>query len=200
MKSIFKKMTLKRIGLVMALGMLMMVPGCGSKEAPATEAAKTEAAKEATADEKNAADSQASTAETINEAVENAAEKAEIPSSDSVSFIITLYPDKAPITCENFQKLVGEGFYNGISFHRVVDGIIAQAGDPTGTGAGGSSESIKGEFSSNGVDAANAITLIKSHSLPCTASFSLLSFPHLTPFTLLQAIDIPIPEPQIATP
>ena len=68
------------------------------------------------------------------------------------SFIITLRDDKAPITCENFEKLVSDGFYNGVTFHRVVSGFMAQGGDPEGTGAGGSKETIKGEFSSNGVD------------------------------------------------
>lgn len=66
-------------------------------------------------------------------------------------FIITLYPDAAPITCENFEKLVNEGFYNGVGFHRVVDDFMAQGGDPMGTGSGGSGETIKGEFDSNGV-------------------------------------------------
>ncbi|WP_080676340.1 peptidylprolyl isomerase [Ruminococcus flavefaciens] len=68
------------------------------------------------------------------------------------TIIITLYPDKAPITCANFEKLVNEGFYNGLTFHRVIDGFMAQGGDPEGTGMGGSKETIKGEFSANGVD------------------------------------------------
>ena len=77
-------------------------------------------------------------------------------SADSVleenAFIITLYPDTAPITCENFEKLVSEGFYNGLTFHRVVDDFMAQGGDPEGTGMGGSEQTIKGEFASNGVE------------------------------------------------
>ncbi|MBP0967359.1 MAG: peptidylprolyl isomerase [Oscillospiraceae bacterium] len=68
------------------------------------------------------------------------------------AFIITLYPDVAPITCKNFEKLVNAGFYNGLTFHRVIDDFMAQGGDPEGTGMGGSSETIKGEFSSNGVE------------------------------------------------
>ena len=63
------------------------------------------------------------------------------------SFIITLYPDVAPITCKNFEKLVNEGFYNGLTFQRVMIDFIAQGGDPQGTGMGGSEETIKGEFS-----------------------------------------------------
>lgn len=68
------------------------------------------------------------------------------------TIIVTLYPDKAPITCANFEKLVSEGFYDGLTFHRVIDGFMAQGGDPEGTGMGGSKDTIKGEFSANGVD------------------------------------------------
>ncbi|MGN0585620.1 MAG: peptidylprolyl isomerase [Ruminococcus sp.] len=67
------------------------------------------------------------------------------------SFIITLYPDIAPITCENFQELVENGFYNGLTFHRVVDKFVAQGGDPNGDGTGASDKAITGEFSANGV-------------------------------------------------
>lgn len=65
--------------------------------------------------------------------------------------IIELDPKNAPITVKNFQKLVSEKFYDGIVFHRIVKDFMIQGGDPTGTGTGGSSETIKGEFKSNGV-------------------------------------------------
>lgn len=68
------------------------------------------------------------------------------------TFTITLYPEYAPITCENFEKLVNDGFYNGLTFHRVVEDFMAQGGDPNGNGTGGSDSNIKGEFSQNGVD------------------------------------------------
>ena len=64
---------------------------------------------------------------------------------------IELYEDKAPITCANFKKLVSEGFYDGLIFHRVIKGFMIQGGDPTGTGTGGPGYHIKGEFSANGV-------------------------------------------------
>jgi len=64
---------------------------------------------------------------------------------------IELYPDIAPITCENFEKLVNSGFYNGLTFHRVIPGFMIQGGCPNGTGTGGPGWNIKGEFSSNGV-------------------------------------------------
>ena len=64
---------------------------------------------------------------------------------------IELYPDKAPLTVANFEKLVKAGFYNGLIFHRVIAGFMIQGGDPLGNGMGGSEENIKGEFAANGV-------------------------------------------------
>lgn len=62
-----------------------------------------------------------------------------------------LYPDKAPITVENFKKLVKQGFYDGLTFHRVIEGFMIQGGCPRGDGTGGPGYRIKGEFSRNGV-------------------------------------------------
>ncbi len=57
----------------------------------------------------------------------------------------------APITVDNFMKLVNDGFYDGLTFHRIIRGFMIQGGDPLGNGTGGSEETIKGEFESNGV-------------------------------------------------
>ena len=65
---------------------------------------------------------------------------------------LELDADAAPITVTNFVKLVEEGFYDGIGFHRIINGFMMQGGDPAGTGGGGSAETIKGEFKSNGYD------------------------------------------------
>lgn len=64
---------------------------------------------------------------------------------------LELYPEIAPISCENFEKLVKEGFYDGLTFHRVIPGFMIQGGCPNGTGTGGPGWHIKGEFAANGV-------------------------------------------------
>lgn len=64
---------------------------------------------------------------------------------------LELYPDKAPITVENFEKLVRQGFYDGLIFHRVISGFMIQGGCPEGSGMGGPGWHIKGEFAANGV-------------------------------------------------
>ena len=72
---------------------------------------------------------------------------------------LELDADIAPITVANFAKLANEGFYDGLTFHRIIDGFMIQGGDPQGTGMGGSNENIKGEFSANGVN--NSISHIR---------------------------------------
>lgn len=66
------------------------------------------------------------------------------------SFKAELYPEIAPNTVNNFLSLINKGFYNGLTFHRVIYGFMIQGGYPNGTGTGGPGYSIKGEFSSNG--------------------------------------------------
>ena len=68
--------------------------------------------------------------------------------------VIDIQLDKqaAPITCENFEKLVKSGFYDGLTFHRVIPGFMIQGGCPLGNGTGGPGWKIKGEFASNGVN------------------------------------------------
>lgn len=63
---------------------------------------------------------------------------------------LELYPDIAPATVENFTSLVKEGFYDGLTFHRIIPGFMIQGGDPLGNGMGGSDKNIKGEFRING--------------------------------------------------
>lgn len=70
---------------------------------------------------------------------------------DYGTIALELDADVAPITVENFAELVNKGFYNGLTFHRIISGFMIQGGDPNGNGTGGSDENIKGEFAQNGV-------------------------------------------------
>ena len=72
---------------------------------------------------------------------------------------VELDADVAPITVDNFLNLAKEGFYDGLTFHRIIDGFMIQGGDPKGNGTGGSDKTIKGEFSSNGVE--NSISHVR---------------------------------------
>lgn len=76
--------------------------------------------------------------------------KVKVEMENGGEFILELYPEYAPQTVENFVELVADGFYDGVGFHRIVDGFMAQGGDPDGTGMGGSEHTIKGEFAANG--------------------------------------------------
>lgn len=82
----------------------------------------------------------------------NGACTARFTMEDGGSFVIKCYPEYAPETVENFLTLVSSGFYDGLTFHRVLDDFVAQGGDPNGNGTGGSSERIHGEFPDNGFE------------------------------------------------
>ena len=77
---------------------------------------------------------------------------AEIKVKDYGTIAVELDADTAPITVTNFVQLAKDGFYDGLTFHRVIIGFMIQGGDPNGNGTGGSGATIKGEFSSNGVE------------------------------------------------
>lgn len=76
----------------------------------------------------------------------------EITIKDYGTIKAELEPKQAPVTVENFISLAEDGFYDGLTFHRIIDGFMMQGGDPLGNGTGGSEKTIKGEFSQNGVD------------------------------------------------
>ncbi len=82
---------------------------------------------------------------------------------------VKLEPDHAPITVDNFVKLAESGFYDGLTFHRIMEGFMMQGGDPKGNGSGNSGQNIKGEFIANGVNnelshTAGAISMARSNS------------------------------------
>ena len=72
----------------------------------------------------------------------NTTEYVKITMANGDEIVVELMPSVAPVTVKNFQKLVGEGFYDGLIFHRVISGFMIQGGDPKGTGMGGSKETI----------------------------------------------------------
>lgn len=115
----------------------LALAGCGSKKKDETP--QTEKVTE------NGAAGSADTADT------SGTHHAEIKVKDYGTIKVELDGDTAPITVANFLKLAGEGFYDGLTFHRIIDGFMIQGGDPKGNGTGGSDETIKGEFSANGV-------------------------------------------------
>ena len=99
---------------------------------------------------------------------------AEIVVKNYGTIALELDSDVAPITVENFANLVNEGFYNGLTFHRIISGFMIQGENPLGNGTGGSSKTIKGEFASNGVK--NSISHVRGtismarSSMPNSAS------------------------------
>lgn len=158
-----KKIISKSIMAICVCSMLAL-SGCGAGEVESTSSNGTDSASEVS----DEAQSETSNNETQDNEIsdtdasgEDASGGADAATSGTVasgysfngqSFVITLYPEMAPLTCANFQKLVEQGFYNGLTFHRVVDEFMAQGGDPLGNGMGGSEETVKGEFASNGVE------------------------------------------------
>ena len=77
---------------------------------------------------------------------------AEIEIADYGTIKLELDGDTAPVTVQNFMDLANAGFYDGLTFHRIIDGFMIQGGDPNGDGTGGSDQNIKGEFALNGVE------------------------------------------------
>lgn len=98
--------------------------------------------------------SKAQNNESVPDSAEGAAGKHHviIHIKDKGDISVELDGDSAPITVKNFLELAEDGFYDGLTFHRIINGFMMQGGDPEGTGMGGSDKEIKGEFSSNGVD------------------------------------------------
>lgn len=94
---------------------------------------------------------------------------------DKGTIAVELDADVAPITVTNFVNLAKEGFYDGVVFHRIIEGFMMQGGDPTGTGSGGSENNIKGEFTANGVEnnllhTRGAISMARSKSKDSASS------------------------------
>lgn len=98
------------------------------------------------------ADDNTITSSESNAELENISYYADIDIADYGVITVALDADAAPKTVENFVNLANEGFYNGLTFHRIIEGFMIQGGDPSGDGTGGSEETIYGEFSANGFE------------------------------------------------
>jgi peptidylprolyl isomerase len=92
-------------------------------------------------------------------------------------FVIELFADKAPVTVNNFVFLAREGFYDGITFHRVIEGFMAQGGDPTGTGSGGPGYSFEDEFSDLTFDREGLLAMANSGPNTNGSQFSITFAP-----------------------
>jgi len=131
----------KLLPLTLALLLALTMCACGGTETTSAETTEgTETAETAEATET------ADTAEGIG------IHHVEIDVQDYGTIALELDGDTAPITVQNFLDLAESGFYDGLTFHRIMDGFMIQGGDPDGNGMGGSDTPIKGEFSANGVD------------------------------------------------
>lgn len=131
MKTTFKKISAKAISLLCIIAVMSLcfaLSGCGDDSG-----------------------SQGNTA-AATEDTTNLSNTAVIDVKDYGKIAIELKPEVAPITVENFKNLVSDHFYDGLTFHRIIEGFMIQGGDPLGNGTGGSDETIRGEFSQNGFE------------------------------------------------
>ena len=141
--------------LILTLGLIMALTLCLGAFAEDAEAALTQrlaeldeqiAATQATLDDLNRQRQET----LIDLKLEQGATLVQIEIAGYGTIILELDPEAAPVTVANFVKLAKEGFYDGLTFHRIISGFMIQGGDPRGNGTGGSSARIKGEFQANG--------------------------------------------------
>lgn len=137
----------KKFSFLLVLAVLVMgLSACGSSKSDTTSETKATKAPKATETAEATKKPESKTTDTKGK------HHAKIKVKDYGTIEVELDGDTAPITVANFIKLVNEKFYDGLTFHRIISGFMIQGGDPLGNGTGGSDETIKGEFSSNGVE------------------------------------------------
>lgn len=137
----------KKFSFLLVLAVLVMgLSACGSSKSDTTSETKATKAPKATETAEVTKEPESKTTDTKGK------HHAKIKVKGYGTIEVELDGDTAPITVANFIKLVNEKFYDGLTFHRIMSGFMIQGGDPLGNGTGGSDETIKGEFSSNGVE------------------------------------------------
>lgn len=127
----------KALSFILTIATVALLTGCGGKDNNGEPSPESTGAAESS--------------ETQSEIL-SGKHHVEITVKDYGTISVELDADEVPISVTNFVKLAEEGFYDGLTFHRIIDGFMIQGGDPLGTGMGGSDETIKGEFSANGVE------------------------------------------------
>lgn len=144
---------MKKLGSVLLLVAVMMLglAGCGSSGKDAADDAGSKAPETTAAADAKEADGKEAAGENDSQKTLSGKHHAEIKVKDYGTIKVELDADTAPITVTNFVSLAKEGFYDGLTFHRIISGFMIQGGDPNGDGTGGSEETIKGEFSENGI-------------------------------------------------
>ena len=130
--------------ILMAAQLSLCLTGCGDTRENADKSTAKTTKKESFAEKKDAG--------TSNSQYLTGKHHAEIVIAEYGKLELELDADVAPITVTNFVNLAKKGFYNGLTFHRIMSGFMIQGGDPNGDGTGGSEETIKGEFKSNGIE------------------------------------------------
>ncbi len=129
-----------RLLVVMASAFMLVIPGCGSGNADGEK--DRDSVRESDGEENfDSAGAQGGQTHHV-----------KITVKDYGTISVELDGEAAPVTVENFIRLASEGFYDGLTFHRIISGFMIQGGDPEGNGTGGSGENIKGEFAANGVE------------------------------------------------
>lgn len=139
----------KLTALFLCMGILTAaLTGCGSKKEETPQAADTTAE----APEANDETGETGSSEETSGDLLSGLHHVEIEIADYGTIALELDADTAPISVTNFVNLAKDGFYDGLTFHRIISGFMIQGGDPLGDGTGGSDQNIKGEFANNGVE------------------------------------------------